>query len=158
MFFCDTPPNSLRDPNMGPGAKQQKNKKIGARSLIHNTLGIGGLTTFGKKHHSLHIIFCASLRGLHPNIIFSQVSQMGVPKLGPLLFQNFGHSYFSQIKFVFKMQGQCLISFKIIFPTVYSTPQSKLIWPLLSRGLCLGLKFPIWLLPLLLIIIHANHV
>jgi len=33
------PPNSLRDPNVGPKTKQWKKKKIGAYSLIHGTSG-----------------------------------------------------------------------------------------------------------------------
>jgi hypothetical protein len=37
----DMPPNSLKDPNVGSIMKQRK-KKVGARSLTHNTLGIGG--------------------------------------------------------------------------------------------------------------------
>jgi len=36
------PPNSSRDPKMGPKEKQQKKKKIGACSLTHNTLRVGG--------------------------------------------------------------------------------------------------------------------
>jgi len=42
--------------------------------------------------------------GLHPNVIFPQDSQMGVPKLGLLLSQNFGHSYLSQIKSILKIK------------------------------------------------------
>ncbi len=34
-------PNFLKDPNVGPIAKQQKKKKVGAHSLTHNTLGVG---------------------------------------------------------------------------------------------------------------------
>jgi hypothetical protein len=53
-------------------------------------------TTFGKRHHSLpYNILCDFLQRLHSNEIFSLDSQVGVPKLGLLLFQNFGHSYFS---------------------------------------------------------------
>ncbi len=52
--------------------------------------------TFGKRHHSpFYNILCDFLQGLHSNGIFSLDSQVGVPKLGLLLFQNFGHSYFS---------------------------------------------------------------
>jgi hypothetical protein len=35
----DMPPNSSRDPKVGLRVKQWKKKKVGARSLIHNTSG-----------------------------------------------------------------------------------------------------------------------
>jgi hypothetical protein len=35
------PPNSLRDPNVGPKMKKQKNKKVKARSLARSTFGVG---------------------------------------------------------------------------------------------------------------------
>jgi hypothetical protein len=38
----NVPLNSLRNPNMGPKMKQQKNKRIGAHSLTHNISGVGG--------------------------------------------------------------------------------------------------------------------
>jgi hypothetical protein len=41
---------------------------------------------------------------------------------------------------------------------VYNMPQSKFIWPLLSKGLWSRVKFSIWLLPLLLIATHANQI
>jgi hypothetical protein len=86
------------------------------------------LATFGRRHHSPpYIILCASPRGLHPNATFPQDSQVGVPKLGFLLSQKFGHSYFFQINFFFRMQGQYLIVLKNIFPMGYNIPQSKLI-------------------------------
>jgi hypothetical protein len=71
---------------------------------------------------------------------------MGVPKLGLLLSQNFKHSYLFQIKFILKMWGQYLVALKKIFD-MHSMPQSKLIWPLFSRGLWSGVKFPIWFPP-----------
>jgi hypothetical protein len=37
----DAPPNSSRDPKVGPRAKQQKKKKVWACSLTHNTSGVG---------------------------------------------------------------------------------------------------------------------
>jgi hypothetical protein len=37
----DTPPNSSRDPKVGPRAKQQKKKRVGAHSLTHNTSKVG---------------------------------------------------------------------------------------------------------------------
>jgi hypothetical protein len=37
-----TPPNSFRDPNVGPRMKQQKKKKVKACSIIESTCGIGG--------------------------------------------------------------------------------------------------------------------
>jgi len=43
------------------------------------------------------------MQGLHPNVTFPQDSQVGVPKLGLLLSQNFGRSYLFQIKFVLKV-------------------------------------------------------
>ncbi len=80
-------------------------------------------TTFGRRHHShRYSILCASLQGLHPNVIFPQDSQVGIPKLKLLLSLNFGHSYLFQIKFFFRMQGKYLIALKKIFPTVYNTP------------------------------------
>jgi len=58
--------------------------------------------TFGGKHRSPpYNILCASPWGSHPNVIFFRDSQVGVPKLGVLLSQNFGRSYLSQIKFFF---------------------------------------------------------
>jgi len=36
------PPNSSRDPKVGPEAKQWKKKRVGAHSLTCNTLGVGG--------------------------------------------------------------------------------------------------------------------
>ncbi len=36
------PPNSSRDPMVGPKVKQRKKKKVGARSFTRNTLGVGG--------------------------------------------------------------------------------------------------------------------
>jgi hypothetical protein len=66
--------------------------------------------------------------------------------------------FLSNQVFFLKMWGQCIITLKKIFPTIYSTPQSSLIWPLLWRDLWSGVKFPIWFMPLLLIIIHANQV
>jgi hypothetical protein len=41
-IFLDLPPNSLRDPNVGPKVKKWKNKRVGARSLTCSTSGIGG--------------------------------------------------------------------------------------------------------------------
>ncbi len=38
----DAPPNSSRDPKVGPKAKQRKKKRVGACSLTCNTLGVGG--------------------------------------------------------------------------------------------------------------------
>jgi len=34
--------NSSKDPKVGPKMKQQKKQKVGAHSLTHNTLGVGG--------------------------------------------------------------------------------------------------------------------
>jgi hypothetical protein len=36
------PPNSSRDPKVGPKTKQHKKKKVEARSLTHITSGVGG--------------------------------------------------------------------------------------------------------------------
>jgi hypothetical protein len=67
--------------------------------------------TFERKHHSPpYSILCASMWGLHPNVTFPQDSQMGVPKLGLLLSQNFRHSYISQINFFLKMRRRHLIT------------------------------------------------
>jgi hypothetical protein len=38
----DTPPNSLRDPNVGPKVKHRKKKRIGACFLAHSTSRVGG--------------------------------------------------------------------------------------------------------------------
>jgi len=115
--------------------------------------------TFGRMHHSPpYSILCAFLQGLHPNVIFPQDSQVGVPKLGLLLSQNFGRSYICQIKYVLKVQWQYLIALEFFFSMVYSMFQSDLIWPLLSKDLWLGAKFSIWLMSFLLIITHANQV
>jgi hypothetical protein len=93
---------------------------IGTTSSISFTRPI----TFGRKHHSPpYSIFCASLQGLHSNVTFPQNSQVRVPKLGLLLFQNFGRSYHSQIKSVLKVQGQYLIAFENIRP--HLTPDFK---------------------------------
>ncbi len=35
-------PNFSKDPKLGPRTKQRKKKRIGACSLTHNTLGVGG--------------------------------------------------------------------------------------------------------------------
>jgi len=40
-IYGDTPPNFLRDPNVGPIMKQQKNKKVGAHSLTCNISKVG---------------------------------------------------------------------------------------------------------------------
>ncbi len=37
------PPNSLRNPHVGLKMKQWKNKRVGARSSTHSTLGVGAL-------------------------------------------------------------------------------------------------------------------
>jgi len=38
----DAPPNSSKDPRMGPKEKQQKKKRVGACSLTHNISRVGG--------------------------------------------------------------------------------------------------------------------
>ncbi len=77
------------------------------------------LATLGRRQHFLpYSIFCASSWGLHPNVTFPWDFQVGVPKLGLLLSQNFGHSYLFQIKFVLTVQEQYLIAFENIFPMV----------------------------------------
>ncbi len=38
----DMPPNSSRDPKVDPKAKQWKKKRVGAHSLTHNAVGLGG--------------------------------------------------------------------------------------------------------------------
>jgi len=42
LRHVDAPPNSLRDPKVGPKAKQWKKNKVGARSLTCNISGVGG--------------------------------------------------------------------------------------------------------------------
>jgi hypothetical protein len=131
----------------------------GVTNLVGTTLSTSftQATTFGRRHHSPpYNTLCAFPWGLHPNVTFPRDSHLGVPKLGLSLSQNFGHSYLSQIKFILKIRGHYLIALKNIFSTMYLMPQLELVWPLFSRGLWLGVKFPIWLPPLLLIITHAN--
>jgi hypothetical protein len=75
-----------------------------------------------------------------------------------LFSPNFGRSYISPIKFIYFFKwGNYLIALENIFPMVYSTLQSDLICPLVSRDLWLRVKFLIWLLPLLLIITYPNQ-
>jgi len=84
--------------------------------------------TFGRKHHSPpYSVFCAFPQGLHLNVIFPWDSEVGVPKLGLLLSQNFGRLYFYQIKSILRVRGKYLIAFENIFPTMCSTFQSDLI-------------------------------
>jgi len=42
MSMFDMPLNSSRNPKVGPITKQWKKKKVGAHSLICNTLKVGG--------------------------------------------------------------------------------------------------------------------
>ncbi len=92
---------------------------------------------------SLYYIVCLSM-GTTSKCHFSSGSQVGVPKLGLLLSQNFGHSYLSQIKSFFSVRGQYFIALENIFPTMYNTFQLDLIWFLLSRGLLSKVKLSIW--------------
>jgi hypothetical protein len=118
----------------------------GEMDLIRSTLSTSFTrpTTFGKRHHSPpYSTFYVFLWGLHPNVTFPWDSQVGVPKLGLLLFQNFGCSYFFQIKYFLKMWRQHFIAFKKIFPTMYTTLQLDFIWSLLSRNLWPGVKLGI---------------
>ncbi len=85
-------------------------------------------------------------RGGYIQMAFFWNSQVGVPKLGLLLSQNFKCSYLPQIKHIWSMWGQQLITLKNIFPTVYCTPQSKIIWPLFYGDLWLGVKCHLGLL------------
>jgi hypothetical protein len=56
-----------------------------------------------------------------------QDSQVGVPKLGLLLFWNFECKYLPQIKPFWNMQGHYLIAFKTIFLMVYYMFQLEII-------------------------------
>jgi hypothetical protein len=38
----NAPPNSSRDPSVGPKTKQRKKKIVGAHSLTYNISGVGG--------------------------------------------------------------------------------------------------------------------
>ncbi len=80
--------------------------------------------TFGRRHHSPpYSILCASPRGLHPNVIFSQDSQVGVPKLGLLLSQNFGRSYISSNQVYFESaRAISYSSWKYLSNDVYHAP------------------------------------
>jgi hypothetical protein len=42
LQFSDMPPNSSKDPKVGPRVKQWKKKRVKARSLTRNILGVGG--------------------------------------------------------------------------------------------------------------------
>jgi hypothetical protein len=69
----------------------------------------GGFSKNNFKHklYTTHNLWegapLSSSRGLHPNVIFPLDSQMGVPKLGLLMSQNFRRSYISQIKIFLKL-------------------------------------------------------
>jgi hypothetical protein len=81
-----------------------------------------------EEHHSrAYNILYDFPQGLHPNNIFSHDSQVGVPKLGLLLSQNFGRSYLFQNKFVLNMQRQYFIDLKKIFPKMYFMLQFEII-------------------------------
>jgi len=54
------------------------------------------------------------------------------------------------------MQRQYAIALKMIFPTLYNTPQLNL--TPIFKGLVIGIKLKIWLSPFLLIITHANQI
>jgi len=41
MTLVDAPPNSSRDPKVGPRVKQRKKKRVGAHFLTPNTSGVG---------------------------------------------------------------------------------------------------------------------
>jgi hypothetical protein len=105
-------------------------------------------TTFAKRHHSLpYNILFASLWGLHPNVTFSWDSRC---------FKALDAHIFLKWSLFWKIQGKYFITFKKFFLMVYSVPQSKLIWPLILKGLWFRVKFSILFMPFLLIIIHAN--
>jgi hypothetical protein len=78
------------------------------------------LATCERRHHCLsYSILCDFSHGHHPNDIFPQDSQVGVPKLGLLLSWKFGSSYLLQNKPIWNTQGQCRITLKEIFAIVY---------------------------------------
>jgi hypothetical protein len=94
-------------------------KWCGEFSRDNSSTNFTQLATFGRRHHSPPCnILCASLWELHPNVTFPQYSQMGVPKLRFLLFQNFGHLYFPQLNFFLKFSRPYFIAFENIFPMV----------------------------------------
>jgi len=74
---------------------------------------------------------------------FFRDSQVGVPKLGLLLFQDFGCSYMFQINFILRVQGQYFIAFENTFLMVYNTFQQTSFDPLLLKDLQSKVKFPI---------------
>jgi hypothetical protein len=61
-------------------------------------------------HSPPNNICYASLQGVHPNVIFPRDSRIRVLKLGLLLFQKFGHSYFFQMKFSFENERKIFYS------------------------------------------------
>jgi hypothetical protein len=72
------------------------------------------LATFGRRHHSLPIIYSVPLHRDYIQVPFF---------LGLLLSQNFGCSYLYQINLFLENTRQYLIALKNIFATVYNTPQ-----------------------------------
>jgi hypothetical protein len=100
------PPNSSRDLKVGPRVKQQKKKKVRARSLTPNILGVGGcaraLGWDSDKFTPLPIVCFVPLRGDYIQMSLFPMIPSGSPKLGLLLFPNFEHLYLFEIKFFFK--------------------------------------------------------
>ncbi len=95
---------------------------------------------------SLYYILCLSARTTS-KCHFSLGFPSGSPKTKTLIvpkistFISFSNQvYFDNTRVIF-------YSFKKIFPIMYNTPQSKLIWPLLSRGFWSKVKFSIWFPP-----------
>jgi hypothetical protein len=89
---------------------------------------------------------------------FSPRLPNGSPKIGTFTIQKLWPLIYLSNQVFLKMKGQYIITFKRIFSMMYNMPQLDLIWPLLSKDLWSGIKFPIWFLPLLLIITHANQI
>jgi hypothetical protein len=110
----------------------------GAMDLVRTTSSTSFTQpmTFGRKHHSLPIVYYVL-----PRMDYIQMSFF--PETSKWESQNFGHSYLFQIMLFLEMQGKYFIAFKKIFSRVYNMPQSKFIWPLLSKGLWSRVKFSI---------------
>ncbi len=110
------------------------------------------LATFGKKHHSPpYGIFCASPRGLHPNVIFPRHSQNPKTLEVHILLKS---NLFLIVKAI------TYNPWKYLSNGVYHVSIGPH-FTLALKGFVVGSQISnliIWLPPLLLIITHANQI
>jgi hypothetical protein len=87
----------------------------------------------GRKHHSPpYNILCNTFCGSYIQMAFFSNK---ILKLGLLLSQNFGHSYFPQIKYSWNMWKEYLIALKIFFQGCIARPHQR--WfDLYFKGIC----------------------